>query len=695
MTLPIKLFGILQYALFNVVLLLLFSLCLLAQNSEPPRLPADIAREDKTIQLDKLSWKYRAGDDAAWAAKDYDEADWKNITNEQINNDPSFALGDWNGRAWFRLRIQVDEELANQPLAWRMWHWGASEIYLDGKLIQSFGAIEPNADSEFNPRGVFFPVVFASGGEHTIAVRYSLKAASDLTKGNGNWLARGNFMPGFILNVGAGKDAAFKVERRALDNSLDYVFIGLLCALALVHFLLFAFYPRARGNLYYSFFVAGLGATIAFNRLINDSHFAVTTVAVMDVFRQAVQAAAIMSLLAFLYFEFMGGRVSRFFWVLIGLWAVGVALLVTHTSLPFPYFLAMLLVTLADSVRIIVLSLARRQPGAWNIAAGVGVLVVGVALNVGFERDMFLLPEWLHDLNLNITILSVPVAVSIYLARNFARTNKNLETQLVREVEHEKERARLEIVEAENERRAKELEEARQLQLSMLPKKLPELPNLEIAAYMKPATEVGGDYYDFYLSENGTLTVAVGDATGHGLKAGSVVTATKSLFNAFAGEENIGEILTRTGAALKKMNLRGLFMAMTMLKIKGDNLALCTAGMPAALIYRGATKQVEEIAIKALPLGSVAKFPYKQYETLLSAGDCVVVMSDGFPEMFNEKDEILGFDIATATLPEIAGESAQTIINRFVAIGESWANGRPQDDDVTFVVLKVKTTVDS
>ncbi|MEJ7700687.1 MAG: hypothetical protein WKF71_13720 [Pyrinomonadaceae bacterium] len=74
---------------------------------------------------------------------------------------------------------------------------------------------------------------------------------------------------------------------------------------------------------------------------------------------------------------------------------------------------------------------------------------------------------------------------------------------------------------AENERRAKELEEARQLQLSMLPKKLPQIPNLEIAAYMKPATEVGGDYYDFHVGADGTLTVAVGDATGHGLKAGT------------------------------------------------------------------------------------------------------------------------------------------------------------------------------
>ncbi len=77
---------------------------------------------------------------------------------------------------------------------------------------------------------------------------------------------------------------------------------------------------------------------------------------------------------------------------------------------------------------------------------------------------------------------------------------------------------------AENQRRAKELEEARTLQLSMLPKTVPSLPNLEIAVYMNPATEVGGDYYDFHVSNDGALTVAVGDATGHGLNAGIMVT---------------------------------------------------------------------------------------------------------------------------------------------------------------------------
>ena len=65
-------------------------------------------------------------------------------------------------------------------------------------------------------------------------------------------------------------------------------------------------------------------------------------------------------------------------------------------------------------------------------------------------------------------------------------------------------------------------------------------------------------------------------------------------------------------------------------------------------------------------------------------------MSDGFPEMFNPANEMLGFEKAAEILPQIAEHSAQEIIDHLVKIGEDWANGRPQDDDVTFVVIKFK-----
>lgn len=284
-------------------------------------------------------------------------------------------------------------------------------------------------------------------------------------------------------------------------------------------------------------------------------------------------------------------------------------------------------------------------------------------------------------------LVVVGVGANGWRVRRLKTQQKRL-TSMVEERTHELTEAYRKI-ESDNERKTKELEEARVMQLSMLPKKLPAVPNLEIAAYMKPATEVGGDYYDFHVGADGTLTVAVGDATGHGLKAGTMVSVTKGLFNNLAAAPDIPDTFRQISRSLKAMNLRGLFMAMTMLKFKDDRVILCSAGMPSILISRHGTKQVEEISIKAMPLGSITSFAYQQQEILLSKGDAIIVMSDGFPEMFSEAGEMLGYDKAEIALRENADRSAQEIINHFVSTAESWAGARPSDDDVTFVVIKM------
>ena len=144
----------------------------------------------------------------------------------------------------------------------------------------------------------------------------------------------------------------------------------------------------------------------------------------------------------------------------------------------------------------------------------------------------------------------------------------------------------------ENERQTRELEEARDLQLSMLPKKMPEHPKVSIAASMKTATEVGGDYYDFYVDEENMLTVAIGDATGHGANAGTMVTATKALFNVLARDQDPSLMLKRSSNALRRMGFRKLFMAMALIRIKGETLELAGAGMPPAILYRAANRRM-------------------------------------------------------------------------------------------------------
>jgi len=125
------------------------------------------------------------------------------------------------------------------------------------------------------------------------------------------------------------------------------------------------------------------------------------------------------------------------------------------------------------------------------------------------------------------------------------------------------------LLEAENKRKTDELEKARRLQLALLPKKIPQSPNFEIAVYMKTATEVGGDYYDFQIDQEGALTVVIGDATGHGLNAGMMVTATKSILAALRDEPDLVRIFKQSNEALKRVNLHRHYMALQMIKLQG------------------------------------------------------------------------------------------------------------------------------
>ncbi len=171
----------------------------------------------------------------------------------------------------------------------------------------------------------------------------------------------------------------------------------------------------------------------------------------------------------------------------------------------------------------------------------------------------------------------------------------------------------------------------------MLPKELPKVENLDIAVYMKTATEVGGDYYDFSISEDGTLNVGIGDATGHGMQAGTIVTLLKGLFTSEVSKKELLTFLNDTSNTIKGIELGRLMMAFSLLKINRNHLQFSSAGMPPMYIYRNESKRVEEIDMRGMPLGAIKNFKYNLYETELNTGDCILLLSDGYPELSNCK----------------------------------------------------------
>jgi serine phosphatase RsbU (regulator of sigma subunit) len=250
--------------------------------------------------------------------------------------------------------------------------------------------------------------------------------------------------------------------------------------------------------------------------------------------------------------------------------------------------------------------------------------------------------------------------------------------------------AQAKVIQAENERKTKELEEARQLQLSMLPKTIPSLPYLDIAVYMKTATEVGGDYYDFNVGLDGTLTVAIGDATGHGMQAGTIVSMAKALFASGSSKLDMKTYFNQSSDALKQIELGRLMMAFMMIKIYDHKLEICNAGMPPLFIYRKQSKQVEEIMLKGMPLGALKNFPYEIIKTEISTGDTFLLLSDGLPELKNKSNNQYGYERVRESFGRTAEKQPEEIITYLKNEDSQWINDKEPDDDITFVVIKVK-----
>jgi ligand-binding sensor domain-containing protein/serine phosphatase RsbU (regulator of sigma subunit) len=245
-------------------------------------------------------------------------------------------------------------------------------------------------------------------------------------------------------------------------------------------------------------------------------------------------------------------------------------------------------------------------------------------------------------------------------------------------------------LEIENERKTKELEEARQLQLSMLPKELPELPDLEIAAFMRTATEVGGDYYDFIVQEDGVLNVAFGDATGHGLQAGTMVTLMKGFFTSDSTKFGLKEFMSHCTKVIKEIKLGRILMSFSYLKIDKKNLKITSAGMPPIYYHHKDTNQLEEIIIEGMPLGAMKKALYETREKTLKSGDTILLLTDGLPEQMNGKNEMFDYPRVKNHFTKIINDSPDTIIEKLVKAGDKWMNGTTQEDDITFVVIRVK-----
>ncbi len=244
------------------------------------------------------------------------------------------------------------------------------------------------------------------------------------------------------------------------------------------------------------------------------------------------------------------------------------------------------------------------------------------------------------------------------------------------------------LLEAENERQTVELEEARRFQLSLLPGELPQHPDLEVAVFLRTASEVGGDYYDFRPRHDGSLIVAVGDATGHGARAGTMVTVVKTLLASADLGLDLAAFLSHATATIRSMNLGRRAMALVLARYHEGVLDLASAGMPPVLVSRHPSGAVEEIMSSGVPLGTMAHASYEGQQVRLDPGDAALLMSDGLPEMLDASGEPVSYPAVASRWREVGQRPAAEAIGEFERWVEELSPGGVPADDVTFVVVR-------
>src|SRR5215212_1698151 len=249
---------------------------------------------------------------------------------------------------------------------------------------------------------------------------------------------------------------------------------------------------------------------------------------------------------------------------------------------------------------------------------------------------------------------------------------------------------RLEQERIERERVDQELQVARDIQLGSLPEGVRTLEDWQIDTYCQPAKEVGGDFYDFLQLGDGRVGFVVGDATGKGVPAAIVTTATAAYLGAVAAasDSSPGEALALANEALFARIPSNMFVTCfyAMLDPKGASLTYANAGHELPYLYRDGN--AEELRARGMPLGMMPGMDYEEGEVSLAEGECVLFHSDGLVEAHNPKGEMFGFPRLRALVAEHGAEERSLgnflLEELYSFVGDGWE----QEDDITLLTLR-------
>lgn len=448
------------------------------------------------------NWQYHAGDDATWAKPEYDDSGW-DTANLMLRTKDVKRL-DFDGIGWFRMHVDIDSTLVNKQLAFSVTQAGASEIYIDGKLLVDYGIIGSCNDScqYFSPQNKPATFSFTTSGEHLIAVRFAKYDARYIVN------KYQSAAVGALITMDTAENAINRFKKNLILYGMVFLtFLSLFLALGFVHFMLWLFYRADKSNLYFSLFCLSLSfSALAFYMPLIASN---PQLSVWGTYAKLISFLLIFLCLSGLSNYLFSKKQTRFYIMgILTLITIVVTYIAPNIALSFIGILIMTLIV--ESIMVCGRALFKRLPGSGIV--GVGVLfftaflmlvtilsVIGVPLDVDDSARGIL-----FGVMCVLALLSTPISMSIYLARKFATTNKSLkeqltQVQLLSEKNMQQEQEKKRLLETQNERleqevkeRTKEITEEKHKSDELLRNILPE----EIAEELKEKGSSEARYFD-------------------------------------------------------------------------------------------------------------------------------------------------------------------------------------------------------
>jgi serine phosphatase RsbU (regulator of sigma subunit) len=250
----------------------------------------------------------------------------------------------------------------------------------------------------------------------------------------------------------------------------------------------------------------------------------------------------------------------------------------------------------------------------------------------------------------------------------------------------------------EKEKMEQELEVARGIQESMVPRKIPQLPRFNLGARMKPARAVGGDFYDFIQINESSLGIVIGDVAGKGVPAALFMALSSNLLRAEARRTggSTGEALRHVNQQLLEINDTGMFVTVLYGVLNGATreFQYARAGHQIPLLCDGRSEIVDLPYSSALPLGTGDEILLDEQTIVLPPGSTLLLYTDGITDVLDVHDRAFGTkrlrEALLMTLLIHQTASAQDICDKLLELTETYRYGSAQYDDITLAAVRVE-----